>query len=107
MADQEIEMTYLVKHVEEHGREEISEKWSIRQTGVYHRSCKVYGETFLVLNPSRSLQTRIKEFVTAKKNPAAQDVHAAILSASMENWRWYTSDLEHRYLYMVRPWQRL
>lgn len=95
-------MTYLVKHVEEHGRAEISEKWSIRQTGVYHRSCKIYGETFLVLNPSRILQLRLKELVNAKSTTSPEAIHAAILSSAMDNWRWYVSDLEHRYLSMVR-----
>lgn len=94
-------MTYLVKQVEEHGRAEISEKWSIRQTGVYHRSCKIHGETFLVLNPSMLFQLRLKELLNAKST-SPEAIHAAILSSSMGNWRWYISALEHRYLSMVR-----
>ncbi|KAF2108837.1 hypothetical protein BDV96DRAFT_692342 [Lophiotrema nucula] len=54
------EASYLVKLVEEHGRIESTEPWSIRQMGVYHRKSGESGNAFIILNPSRSFLRRLK-----------------------------------------------
>lgn len=97
-------MVYLLKHVEEHGRAEVSEKWSIRQMGVYHRSARSSGETFIILNPSASLQHRLKSISERPIIPSPWELQATILSCTMENWRRYVSDIESRCLHMVIPW---
>jgi hypothetical protein len=94
------ETTYLVKHVEEHGRLESQEPWSIRQMGVYHKSGGSSGDVFIIINPSLPFRRRLKYARENGSRPCSRALHAMILSCTMENWRWYITDLEKRYLQM-------
>ena len=48
------EACYLVKHVEEHNRPELSDPCSVRQIGAYHRHEKER-DTFIFVNASKKL----------------------------------------------------
>ena len=105
--DRRVETTYLVKHVEEHGRLESKEPWSIRQMGVYHKSDGSSGDVFVIINPSLPFRRRLKYVRENGSRPSIRALHAMILSCAMENWRLYISDLEKRYLQMVTELTRL
>lgn len=94
------ETAYLIKQVERHGREE-GNPWSIRQMGIYHRSDISSGDVFIIINPTTSLKQRLKQYRQIVSNTSTRALHTIILSCAMENWRFYITDLEKRYLEMV------
>lgn len=52
-ADGKPESSYLLKHVQEHDRDEPNDPWSLCQMGIYHKaSIRTSENTFIVLNPS-------------------------------------------------------
>lgn len=91
------ETLYLIKHVERHGREERDDPWSIRQMGIYHKSDQVIGDVFVIFNPARSFQRRLKIVKTQNILPQVEDIHLALLTSVTANWRWYITDLERTY----------
>ena len=96
------ESCFLLQHVEQHGREGQSDPWSIRQTGVYHRSDKVLNQdTDLIVNPSDRLQERLKELKASTS--AAADVSLLLMSTTTRNWRPYLDYLESRLDVLVSP----
>jgi hypothetical protein len=96
------ESCFLLQHVEQHGREEQSDPWSIRQTGVYHRSDKALNQdTDLIVNPSDRLQERLKELKASTS--AAADVSLLLMSTTTRNWRPYLDYLESRLDVLVSP----
>jgi hypothetical protein len=96
------ESCFLLQHVEQHGREEQSDPWSIRQTGVYHRSDKALNQdTDLIVNPSDRLQERLKELKASTS--AAADVSLLLMSTTTRNWRPYLDYLESRLDILVSP----
>jgi hypothetical protein len=97
-----LECVYIVKHPEEHGRIEPEDPWSLRQMGVYHQTSASEAETFIILNPSKSFLKRLKKARSSSDAVTPQDVHMMILSAAMERWRSYISDLANRYYLKVR-----
>lgn len=94
------EIAYLVKHVEEHGRSELSNPWSIRQMGVYHKKGGPSGDVFIIINPSLPFRQRLKDVKHAQRTPSPGEIHLMIQSCTMEKWRWYISNLEKKYLDM-------
>lgn len=90
-------MLYLLKHVEKHGREEIKDPWSVRQMGVYHRADQDLGDVFVIFNPSKPFQRRLKRIITLRSRSHVADIHLALLSSVTANWRWYITDLERNY----------
>ncbi|KAF2234856.1 hypothetical protein EV356DRAFT_532406 [Viridothelium virens] len=95
-----LEIAYLIKHVERHGKLQSEEPWSIRQMGVYHKYGGPSGDVFIIINPSIPLQRRLADLKKCDGTDLPQKIHMAILSCMMENWRWYISDLEKRYVHM-------
>jgi hypothetical protein len=96
-----IETAYIVKLVEEHGRVENADPWSIRQMGVYHQTRGKSGNIFMIINPSKPFLRRLRCMREDPSEISAGALHAMILSCSMENWRWYIMDLEKRYTAMA------
>ena len=96
-----IEISYLIKHVELHGRGEERNPWSVRQMGVYYRDDNKHGNTFVVLNPSRAFQRRLKAVRQTLPIPSAHDIHILILSSATSSWRWCITDMEKNYESMV------
>lgn len=94
------ETAYLIKQAEKHGRPEAREPWSIRQMGVYHRNGGPFGDVFIIINPSFPLRQRLKCMKNSGGRPSPKALHTMILSCATENWRWYITDLEKRYLTM-------
>ena len=96
------EQAYIVKYVEEHGRLESSEKWSLRQIGVYHRSTqKCDREILIAVNPGASLQRRFNQLSSSSTIPSFLDLTGMIISSAVQNWRFYISDIEGRCMQMV------
>ncbi|KAF2730345.1 hypothetical protein EJ04DRAFT_567846 [Polyplosphaeria fusca] len=87
------EFCYLIKNVEQHGRENSEEPWSIRQLGVYHRhDSGQETDTFIILNPMTSFQQRLKDAqIKHKTVPTWRDIHMLALSHATWQWRWYLS----------------
>ncbi|KAH8655059.1 hypothetical protein BGZ60DRAFT_546694 [Tricladium varicosporioides] len=89
---------YITKHVDEHGREDSDEPWSIRQIGVYHqRNSWLDTDTFIILNPSKSFQQRLKDAMTISGHlPTWRDIHTLSASCSATPWRRFIGDMESR-----------
>lgn len=89
------ELSYLVKHVEEHGKQDFSDPWSVRQMALYHKMDPRTGENvFIVLNPSRAFRRRLQKARKMTKSLIPWDVHAIMLSSVVNNWRWYIGSME-------------
>jgi hypothetical protein len=95
------ETAYLIKQVEENGREE-GDPWSIRQMGIYHRSDSSCGDNFIIINPTAPFRQRLERARDFGSNLSPGSLHTMVLSCAMENWRLYITDLEKRYIKMVR-----
>lgn len=96
-----IETVYLIKHVERHDRQEPENPWSFRQMGVYHKADNKNGDTFLILNPSKSYRRRLKH-VSKSSVLGPWEIHMMLLKSAMQNWRWCITSLEKDYETMVR-----
>jgi hypothetical protein len=70
--------------------------------GVYHKTNPSAGNIFVILNPSKSFQRRLKQAQQGAGLPGPWELHLMILACAMEKWRWYLSDLERECTSMVR-----
>ena len=95
------ETTYIFRHVEEHGRPDASERWSVRQMGIYSQAHPSAGNTFIILNPSTPFQKHLRYIIDRRRPPLSMDIHRAIFLSSVSQWRWYIDDIESRYLDIV------
>lgn len=90
--DLSFEISYTAKHVEEHGRSEVYDPWSIRQLGVYHKYDAARNQNiFILLNPSTPLTKRFEEM---DPGTSALGIHCLILGAMTERWTQYLAYLE-------------
>jgi hypothetical protein len=97
------EHCYLLKHAEEHGRDEQDDPWSIRQMGVYHRRDESEDDLFIIINPSKSFQRRLKDARTKSgRQPGPKDIQTLLLSCTALGWRWYVNYLEGQFNDLVR-----
>lgn len=96
------EYAYTIRYPEQHGRDEPLDPWSLRQMGVYHQCHTNGNNTFIVLQPSKPFLKRLKRVTSSKIAVTPQSIQMMALSAAMDNWRWYISDLEERYTKAVR-----
>jgi hypothetical protein len=69
--------------------------------GVYHKISVDGSNTFIVLNPSKSFQRKLKRTKAAADTMTPWVIHMILLSSAMEKWRWHISDLEKRYVVKV------
>jgi len=92
------ETCYLLKIVEQHGRVELEEPWSIRQLGVYHQHDADSGnDTFILLNPMGSFQERLRDVkLSLERHLSPRDIHHLALSHSVWQWRWYLTFWEEQ-----------
>lgn len=90
----------MLKCVEQHGREDVEDPWSVRQYLVYQHSSNSDNESaFVVVNPSASRMLRDKLIVlqNAKTNlPCRTKIHLMMVAAATENWSTYVSWLESK-----------
>ncbi|KAE9379782.1 hypothetical protein N431DRAFT_326685 [Stipitochalara longipes BDJ] len=91
------ECCYITKHVENHGREDSDDPWSIRQMGVYHqRNAWDDTNTFVIFNPSITFQQRFKDAQAASgRLPTWRDIHTLAASCSTTPWRRYIGHMEY------------
>jgi len=92
------ETSYLLKMIEQHGRVELEEPWSIRQLGVYHQHDADSGnDTFILLNPMGSFQERLRDVkLSLERHLSPRDIHHLALSHSVWQWRWYLTFWEEQ-----------
>src|SRR5277367_6248762 len=87
-----LEFSFTAKHVEEHGRSDAYDPWSIRQIGVHHKFLAARNQnTFVLLNPSLGL---IKRMDSLGYNTEALKLHRLILCTVTERWIQYLAYLE-------------
>jgi hypothetical protein len=103
------EFSYIAKHVEQHGRPNSYDPWSVRQIGVSHQYNSSRNQsTFIIINPSAMLVDRIdalmkpEELIVSKemanrKDTSMLDVHRLILCTVTEQWSQYVTYLESMY----------
>lgn len=97
-----LEFCFLLKHVEKHGREELGDKWSIRQMGVYACVGRQGRATFLVINPSHTFQQRLKDAQKDNTVPiGAADIFRLLISCSSTQWRMNINDIEEAFTHLV------
>ncbi|KAL3471754.1 hypothetical protein BJX99DRAFT_262972 [Aspergillus californicus] len=102
------ELGYVIRRVEPNGRALPACPWSIRQTGVYHKSVRL-GEmsrdpvsVFLLVAPSSAAETDILEVLsTATSNNSdavsvAFQAHKTLVAESLTGWMDYMSWLEYQ-----------
>lgn len=88
-----IDISFNVRHVEEHGRSGMSDPWSIRQTALYqHYDLTCTKSTSLLIQcPSkvkRNLELCLDDDPgTIPHSPLAVPVF--LFEACSKNWRWY------------------
>ncbi|OCL12990.1 hypothetical protein AOQ84DRAFT_385717 [Glonium stellatum] len=93
-----VEHCYLLKHAEEHGRDEQDDPWSIRQMGVYHRRGENEDDLFIIINPSKSFQRRLKDAQTnSGLQPGPKDIQTLLLSCTTLGWRWHVNYVEGQF----------
>ncbi|KAF2097250.1 hypothetical protein NA57DRAFT_77504 [Rhizodiscina lignyota] len=93
----DIEISYQIRYVEENFRKGMSNPWSFRHTGVYHKH-STSSDLFILLQPQQNA-TGERKLLGLGKNGSLKlqqcpfMLHELLFSAYFENWRWY-----HRYL---------
>lgn len=90
-----LETAFLLKHVEEHGREDQVDPWSIRQLGVYTSVDSDGSACVVVINPSITFQQRLKSLRNQRPEAVGfKDVISLLLSSASSQWRSYLHELE-------------
>jgi hypothetical protein len=102
-----LSVSYLINYVEENHRqrEEGTNEWSWRHTGVFHRH-SVSSDLFIILHPrlGDSLGKRLMEILSSspdKLTSSAFDLHCVVLSTFVDNWRWFFRALGDQFKYEV------
>lgn len=81
-----------MKHVEENGRSEAFDPWSVRQVGLYHNYDAVLNNNlFVVVNPHKAL-VKMLEQQNAEIDPL--EIHRLVLRSVTERWSQYLAHLE-------------
>ncbi|PVH74946.1 hypothetical protein DL98DRAFT_658401 [Cadophora sp. DSE1049] len=95
------EIAYNIKYVTRHGRNFPLDPFSIRETGVYHKSLPDSGTSnWILLSPSDALSERLaKVFQEMQTSDPLQQMrcHALIFLCLSENWRDYVNYLEDNF----------
>ena len=102
------EITYITKYPEERNRD-TPERWSVRQTGVYHRFDTRTQKSFWILlhpKPDSPIRLRVEDVIRAvpQFNDTDQNMmmlHLSILGKPFGNWRWYMAHFEEEIEDMV------
>jgi hypothetical protein len=97
------ELCYSVRYVEKNMRG-TGDPWSLRQTGVYQQTdSKLNKTTWMLLQPSGSVQRRFKEHLELLDNQALSSIptdpfqyHIIVLTSSLRNWNEYFVELQEK-----------
>ncbi|KAJ5090601.1 Mg2+ transporter protein CorA-like/Zinc transport protein ZntB [Penicillium argentinense] len=85
------------------------ERWSVRQTGVYHQYDMITHQgTWVLFNPTPKSQAhcKIAEMMRGQQKEALGDpfwLHSVLFSTYLPAWRMYFADLEARFLDISTP----
>ncbi|OAL45368.1 hypothetical protein IQ07DRAFT_591692 [Pyrenochaeta sp. DS3sAY3a] len=91
------ECACTLKFPEQHGRDGPLDPWSLRQMGIYQQTYDDGGGTFVVFHPSKPFLKRFNRATSSHETINMWTLQMMALSATMDNWRWYISDLEKRF----------
>jgi hypothetical protein len=106
----DIRLCYSLKSVERITRKDAVEKWSIRQTSIYHSFDIITGKaTWIVVKGDDLIKRRLEkatathQYTTNMESglvdrmfASAFTVHQVLCDWAGENWRWYLNDLEEQ-----------
>ncbi|MCJ1271177.1 hypothetical protein MMC22_011076 [Lobaria immixta] len=89
------EIGYTVKYVERHGRTFPTDPFSIRETGIYHKwDSSTVEHNWIIFQASKTTKAGVERLCAQLPELRHFQVHAAILLAASEQWRYYTNYLE-------------
>jgi hypothetical protein len=84
-----LEICYNIPYVHRPGRN-LSDPWSLRQTGVYQQLCNgLQTSRWILLNLSESTKLHLKDFVESRPNCCHLALHAELLLTLGSNWAEY------------------
>ncbi|KAI5782389.1 hypothetical protein DFH27DRAFT_616116 [Peziza echinospora] len=103
VGEENAELCYLVKHVEENKRDEVL-PWSNRQVGVYQQTHLksdglTHSNTFIIVNPSRNCCKLLEQLCSKQEQyHNAETVHTIVASSLTAQWKAYINCSESKLL---------
>lgn len=107
------EITYNFYHVEQHGRSNLKDPWSIRQTAVYQRfSFSDERSTWIIIQLAKPIRTIIEKVIAGERPRSSTNcghwlqpivIHSMILTISQRRWKYYIRYLAERLSSLVSP----
>ena len=105
------EITYNLYHVEQHGRSNLKDPWSIRQTAVYQKfSFNDERSTWTMVQLAKPIRNIIEKVIAGAKPRSSTTrghwllpilVHTMILTMSQRKWKTYIHYLAERLASLV------
>lgn len=105
------EITYNFYHVEQHGRSNLRDPWSIRQTAVYQKfSFKNENSTWIIVQLAKPIRNNIEKVIAGDGPPSSTTrghwllpivIHTMIMTMSQRNWKTYIQYLAKRLATLV------
>lgn len=91
ISQEQLEFCYILRYFERHGRTELKQPWSLRQTFLYHKyELKTRKTVWMVLQPMQRFKTEMEAHESRVLHPMA--MHSVSLNLGLSNWRWYLDD---------------
>ena len=90
-----LEICYIMRSFEKHGRGNLKDPWSLRQMAVYQRyDMSKMISVWIVLQPFQRYRRSLwKEFRNSGPSANPLTLHALLISLEASNWRWYLNDI--------------
>lgn len=100
IAQEQLEFCYIVRYFEKHGRTELKQAWSLRQTFLYQKyDVETQKSVWIVLQPMQKHKTELEAHQSQVLHPMA--LHSLSLNLGLSNWRWYLDDTRKTILQFV------
>lgn len=90
-AQMDLEFCYILRYFERHGRSELKQAWSLRQTLIYQKyDLETQRMVWIVIQPMQKYKTELESHKSQLLHPMT--MHSISLSLGLSNWRWYLDD---------------
>lgn len=98
--DRYLEICYILRSYEKHGRSNLTDPWSLRQMAVYQRYNMSKGTSmWILLQPFQRLKDSLwKDLYNWCPSAHPLTLHALLASLEIFNWRWYLNDVRRNLL---------
>lgn len=94
------EFCCILRYFEKHGRTELKQAWSLRQTFLYHKyDLETRKTVWIVLQPMQKYKVELESRGSQVLHPMV--MHAVSLHLGISNWRWYLDDIRKKILQFV------